>query len=59
MPSYDATDCDPPAPVAQVTLRNPHSGKMVVDVPLLLDTGADVTLLLIGRPELSRFRSAS
>ena len=45
MPSYDATDCDPPAPVAQVTLRNPHSGEMVVDVPLLLDTGADVTLL--------------
>ena len=45
MPSYDATDCDPPAPVAQVTLRNAHSGEMVVDVPLLLDTGADVTLL--------------
>ena len=45
MPSYDATDCDPPAPVAQVTLRNVHSGEMVADVPLLLDTGADVTLL--------------
>ena len=39
MPSYDATDCDPPAPVAQVTLRNVHSGEMVADVPLLLDTG--------------------
>ena len=45
MPSYDATDCDPPAPVAQVTLRNVHSGETVADVPLLLDTGADVTLL--------------
>ena len=36
---------DPPAPVAQVALRNVHSGEMVADVPLLLDTGADVTLL--------------
>ena len=45
MPSYDATDCDPPAAVAQVTLRSVHNGEMVADVPLLLDTGADVTLL--------------
>ena len=45
MPSYDATDCDPPAPVAQVILRNVDSGEMVADVLLLLDTGADVTLL--------------
>ena len=43
MPSYDATGGDPPAPVAQVALRNVHSGQMVADVPLLLDTGADVT----------------
>jgi hypothetical protein len=28
-----------------VTLRNPHSGATVSDVLLLLDTGADVTLL--------------
>ena len=45
MSSYDATDCDPPAPVAQVTLRNVDSGETVADVLLLLDTGADVTLL--------------
>jgi predicted aspartyl protease len=45
MPSYDASHFDPPAPVAHVTLRNPHSGAMVSDVPLLVDTGADVTLL--------------
>jgi hypothetical protein len=45
MPSYDATHVDPPAPVAQVMLRNPHSGATVSDVLLLLDTGADVTLL--------------
>jgi hypothetical protein len=45
MPSYDASHFDPPAPVARVTLRNPHSGATVSDVLLLLDTGADITLL--------------
>jgi hypothetical protein len=45
MPSYDAMHFDPPAPVAQVILRNPHSGATVSDVPLLVDTGADITLL--------------
>jgi hypothetical protein len=45
MPSYDASDFDPPAPVARVVLRNSHSGATLSDVPLLLDTGADVTLL--------------
>jgi hypothetical protein len=45
MPSYDASHFDPPAPVARVTLRNPHSGATTSDVQLLLDTGADVTLL--------------
>jgi predicted aspartyl protease len=45
MPSYEASDFDPPAPVARVVLRNPHSGVTVSDVPVLLDTGADVTLL--------------
>jgi predicted aspartyl protease len=45
MPSYDAAHFDPPAPVVRVTLRNPHSGTTVSDVLLLLDTGADVTLL--------------
>jgi len=42
---YDLEHFNPPAPVVQVTLRNPESGKMVSDIPLLLDTGADVTLL--------------
>jgi Aspartyl protease len=45
MPSYDASDFDPPAPVARVVLHHPHSGATVSDVSLLLDTGADVTLL--------------
>ena len=45
MLSYDASHFDPPAPVARVTLRNPYSGATLSDVQLLLDTGADVTLL--------------
>jgi hypothetical protein len=45
MPSYDASDFDPPAPVAHVMLRHPDSGATLAAVPLLLDTGADVTLL--------------
>jgi hypothetical protein len=45
MPSYDASHFDPPARVAHVTLRNPHSGVTVSDVLLLLDMGADITLL--------------
>jgi hypothetical protein len=45
MPSNDASHFDPPAPVARVMLRNPHSGATVSDVLLLLDTGADITLL--------------
>ena len=45
MPSYEASHFDPPAPVARVTLRNPSSGATISDVLLLLDTGADVTLL--------------
>jgi len=45
MPRYDASHYDPPAPVAAVTLRDPAAGAQVADVPLLLDTGADITLL--------------
>jgi hypothetical protein len=44
MPSYDALNYAPPAPIAQVTLRAAN-GATVSDVVLLLDTGADTTLL--------------
>lgn len=44
MPSYDALHYNPPAPVAEVTLRA-ASGATVPNVLLLLDTGADTTLL--------------
>jgi predicted aspartyl protease len=45
MPAYDADHFAPPAPVAQVTLRNPTTGAERADVPMLIDTGADVTLI--------------
>lgn len=45
MPDYEASLFDPPAPAARVRLRSPGTAGTVSDVPLLLDTGADVTLL--------------
>jgi hypothetical protein len=45
MPNYDASRYDPPAPVAQVTLRSIKTGALQPNVFLLLDTGADITLL--------------
>lgn len=45
MPAYDSSLFTPPAPVARVTLRHPESGATVSDVLMLLDSGADVTLL--------------
>ena len=45
MPEYDLDNFDPPAPVAYVTLRDLATGVSLFDVPMLIDTGADVTLL--------------
>ena len=45
MPDYEVLHFDPPAPVARVILRHLDSGATVSDVQLLLDTGADITLL--------------
>ena len=45
MPEFDSKNFDPPAPVAYVTLRHPATGATVSDVPMLIDTGADVTFL--------------
>ncbi|MCE7921415.1 MAG: hypothetical protein DCC59_17580 [Chloroflexi bacterium] len=45
MGNYDAENFDPPAPVAHVTLRNPATGDVLEKVPLLIDSGADTTLL--------------
>jgi hypothetical protein len=56
MPSYDATGFDPPAPLALVTVKSEQLGVEIRDVPMLLDTGADVSLL--PRTHLSAFASA-
>ena len=45
MPAYDADSFDPPAPVAFVKLRNPQNGRTVSDIRMLIDSGADVTLI--------------
>jgi hypothetical protein len=45
MPAYDSVLFTPPAPLARVALRNSESGAMQTDVPMLLDTGADVSLI--------------
>ena len=48
---YEATHFDPPAPVVLVTLFDPQSRTSVREVPLLLDSGSDVTLLPRGAVE--------
>lgn len=45
MPAYNASLFDPPAPMAHVTLRIPGNGTSLSGVPMLLDSGADVTLV--------------
>ena len=45
MPGYDAVLFEPPAPLARVTFRNPATGSTWSEVPMLLDSGADVTLV--------------
>ena len=45
MQTYDDTRFDPPAPVALVTVKSEQMGIEIHDVPMLLDTGADVSLL--------------
>jgi len=44
MPAY-GDSFSPPAPIARVSLRHPGSSLTVSDVPMLIDSGADVTLL--------------
>lgn len=45
MPTYDGHLFDPPAPLAHVTLRNPQNTQILSNVPMLIDSGADVTLV--------------
>ena len=45
MQAYDAARFDPPAPLALVVVKSEQLGIVIQDVPMLLDTGADVSLL--------------
>ena len=44
MPAYDERFA-PAAPVALVKVNNPDGEKTIADVPMLIDSGADATLL--------------
>ena len=45
MPEYDGNLFNPPAPVAYVTLQNPDNNIEIENVPMLIDTGSDATLI--------------
>ncbi len=45
MQAYEAVRFDPPAPLALVSVKSSHLGIEVHNVPMLIDTGADVSLL--------------
>jgi len=45
MPEYDGQQFDPPAPVARVIVRTLDHTRSVPDVAMLVDSGADVTLI--------------
>ena len=45
MPDYDARDFDPPAPVASVAIRRQDGQETGSDVRMLIDSGADVSLI--------------
>src|SRR5262245_58546414 len=45
MQTYDSAQFDPPAPIAHVKVTSQLLGTVIQQVPMLLDTGADVSLL--------------
>jgi hypothetical protein len=45
MPAYESRWFAPPAPLARVALRHPVNGTTQSDVPMLIDSGAEVTLV--------------
>lgn len=44
MPAYSDRS-NPPAPLVLATVRNPNANKSITDVPMLLDTGADMSIV--------------
>ncbi len=45
MPEYDRQRFRPPAPMAKVIVRTLDHAQSVFDVPMLIDSGADATLI--------------
>ena len=45
MPDYDRQQFNPPAPIARLTIRTPDRARSIADVIMLVDSGADVTLI--------------
>ena len=45
MPAYDSDGFSPPAAVARVVLRHPDTDASVSEVRMVIDSGADATLL--------------
>jgi len=45
MPEYDSKQFTPPGPLARVTVRTRDHTRTVSDVPMLIDSGADATLI--------------
>lgn len=43
MPAYNSSEFRPPAPIAHVEIKNLVTGAIEANVPMLIDTGADVT----------------
>lgn len=43
MPEYEAGAWDPPAPIVRATVRD--SSTAIADVPMLIDTGSDVSVV--------------
>jgi hypothetical protein len=45
MPAYNSQVFRPPAPVASVSVRSLTTGRTISNIPLLIDSGADVSFL--------------
>jgi hypothetical protein len=45
MPDYDGQQFTPPAPVVRVSIRTLDKARSISNVAMLIDTGADVTLI--------------
>jgi len=45
MPAYDAILFSPPAPIATISIRNQQKNTTLSNITMLIDSGADVTLI--------------